>query len=144
MLEDVDMANYSPGLDGDSVGPDSVSDLSLASPQGLLEPPLLGQTILTDWMMFPLKVDKLVKWWFPLQLMKRAQPQASSAPAFYSTKFPVLGSLGDTFLYLPGWTKVLLMVVEGIVGGTLQANQTGNTNYNLIRKPKGDDSTVEC
>lgn len=79
-------------------------------------------------MMFPLKVDKLVKWWFPLQLMKRAQPQASSVPAFYSAKFPVLGLPGDTFLYLPGWTKVLLMMVEGIVGGTLQGNQTGHAN----------------
>nr|BAB29494.1 unnamed protein product [Mus musculus] len=87
--------------------------------KGLLEAPLLGQTILTEWMMFPLKVDKLVKWWFPLQLMKRALPQASSVPAFYSAKFPVFGLLGDTFLYLPGWTKVLLTVVEGIVGGTL-------------------------
>ncbi|XP_034353762.1 beta-galactosidase-1-like protein [Arvicanthis niloticus] len=73
--------------------------------KGLLEPPLLGQTILSEWMMFPLKVDKLVKWWLPLQLMKRAQPQAPSVPAFYSAKFPVLGLLGDTFLYLPGWTK---------------------------------------
>ncbi|ERE86581.1 beta-galactosidase-1-like protein [Cricetulus griseus] len=73
--------------------------------KGLLEPPLLGQTILTEWMMFPLKVDKLVRWWFPLQLTKRAQPQASSGPAFYSTTFSVLGKLGDTFLYLPGWTK---------------------------------------
>lgn len=73
--------------------------------KGLLEPPLLGQTVLTGWMMFPLKVDKLVKWWFPLQLMKRAQPQAPSAPAFYSAKFQALGLLGDTFLYLPGWTK---------------------------------------
>lgn len=89
-----------------------MSDFALASPQGLLEPPLLGQTVLTGWMMFPLKVDKLVKWWFPLQLMKRAQPQAPSAPAFYSAKFQALGLLGDTFLYLPGWTKVLLMVVE--------------------------------
>ncbi|XP_038939293.1 beta-galactosidase-1-like protein isoform X1 [Rattus norvegicus] len=73
--------------------------------KGLLEPPLLGQTVLTGWMMFPLKVDKLVKWWIPLQLMKRAQPQAPSVPAFYSAKFPALGLLGDTFLYLPGWTK---------------------------------------
>lgn len=102
------------------MGPDSVSDFALASPQGLLEPPLLGQTVLTGWMMFPLKVDKLVKWWIPLQLMKRAQPQAPSVPAFYSAKFPALGLLGDTFLYLPGWTKVLLMVVEGIVGGTFK------------------------
>ncbi|KAL6086492.1 hypothetical protein STEG23_002977 [Scotinomys teguina] len=73
--------------------------------KGLLEPPLLGQTILTEWMMFPLKVDKLVRWWFPLQLMKRAQPQPASGPAFYSTTFTVLGKLGDTFLHLPGWTK---------------------------------------
>ncbi|XP_006972225.1 beta-galactosidase-1-like protein [Peromyscus maniculatus bairdii] len=73
--------------------------------KGLLEPPLLGQTILTEWMMFPLKVDKLVRWWFPLQLMKRAQPPPASGPAFYSTTFTVLGKLGDTFLYLPGWTK---------------------------------------
>ncbi|XP_017651778.1 beta-galactosidase-1-like protein isoform X2 [Nannospalax galili] len=73
--------------------------------KGLLEPPILGQTILTEWMMFPLKVDKLVRWWFPLQLQKRSQSQASSGPAFYSTSFPLLGSIGDTFLYLPGWNK---------------------------------------
>uniref|UniRef100_A0A2K6FWS9 Galactosidase beta 1 like n=1 Tax=Propithecus coquereli TaxID=379532 RepID=A0A2K6FWS9_PROCO len=73
--------------------------------KGLLEPPILGQTMLIKWMMFPLKIDNLVKWWFPLQLPKSAQPQAPSGPSFYSTTFPILGSVGDTFLYLPGWTK---------------------------------------
>ncbi|XP_058389034.1 beta-galactosidase-1-like protein isoform X3 [Diceros bicornis minor] len=72
---------------------------------GLLEPPVLGQTVLTEWLMFPLKVDKLVKWWFPLQLLKKSRPQNPSGPTFYSTTFPILGSSGDTFLYLPGWTK---------------------------------------
>lgn len=79
--------------------------------------------------MFPLKIDKLIRWWFPLQLMKRAQPQVSSVPAFYSTTFSVLGKLGDTFLYLSGWTKVLLMVVVEVWGGTLQEKQSGNRNY---------------
>lgn len=124
---------------------DSVNDFPLASPQGLLEPPLLGQTILTEWMMFPLKVDKLVRWWFPLQLTKRAQPQASSGPAFYSTTFSVLGKLGDTFLYLPGWTKVLLMVVVkvgGVGGGHItKKNQLGIEITNLIRNLKEDNST---
>nr|XP_012595655.1 beta-galactosidase-1-like protein isoform X2 [Microcebus murinus] len=73
--------------------------------KGLLEPPILGQTMLIKWMMFPLKIDNLVKWWFPLQLPKSTQPQAPSGPTFYSTTFPILGSIGDTFLYLPGWTK---------------------------------------
>uniref|UniRef100_A0A8C4M2C6 Galactosidase beta 1 like n=2 Tax=Equus asinus TaxID=9793 RepID=A0A8C4M2C6_EQUAS len=73
--------------------------------KGLIEPPVLGQTILTRWLMFPLKVDKLVKWWFPLQLLKRSHPQTPSGPTFYSTMFAILGSSGDTFLYLPGWTK---------------------------------------
>ncbi|XP_005361652.1 beta-galactosidase-1-like protein isoform X1 [Microtus ochrogaster] len=73
--------------------------------KGLLETPLLGQTLLTEWTMFPLKIDKLIRWWFPLQLVKRAQPQVFSVPAFYSTTFSVLGKLGDTFLHLSGWTK---------------------------------------
>ncbi|XP_024099039.2 beta-galactosidase-1-like protein isoform X2 [Pongo abelii] len=73
--------------------------------KGLLEPPILGQTILTQWLMFPLKIDNLVKWWFPLQLPKWPYPQAPSGPTFYSKTFPILGSVGDTFLYLPGWTK---------------------------------------
>ncbi|KFO20163.1 beta-galactosidase-1-like protein [Fukomys damarensis] len=73
--------------------------------KGLLEPPILGKTILTQWMMFPLKIDDLVKWWFPVQWRKGEQPTASSGPTFYSTTFPILGSVGDTFLYLPGWTK---------------------------------------
>uniref|UniRef100_A0A452QXY8 Galactosidase beta 1 like n=1 Tax=Ursus americanus TaxID=9643 RepID=A0A452QXY8_URSAM len=73
--------------------------------KGLLEPPILGQRVLTQWLMFPLKVDKLVKWWFPLQLMKRSHPQVPSGPTFYSTTFPILGEGGDTFLFLPGWTK---------------------------------------
>jgi hypothetical protein len=81
-------------------------DFSFASSQGLLEPPVLGQTILTEWMMFPLKIDKLVKWWTPLHLLKGAQPEVPSGPTFYSTMFPILKSVGDTFLYLPGWTKV--------------------------------------
>lgn len=73
--------------------------------KGLLEPPILGQTVLTQWLMFPLKVDKLVKWWLPLQLLRRSRPQTSSGPTFYSTTFPILDSGGDTFLFLPGWTK---------------------------------------
>lgn len=88
----------------------------LPSSQGLLEPPILGQRILTQWLMFPLKVDKLVKWWFPLQLLKRSRPQTPSGPTFYSTTFKILDSGGDTFLFLPGWTKVLLTVVV-VVGG---------------------------
>ncbi|XP_023418297.1 beta-galactosidase-1-like protein isoform X2 [Cavia porcellus] len=73
--------------------------------KGLLEPPMLGQTVLTQWMMFPLKIDNLVKWWFPLQWKKRGVPPAPSGPTFYSANFPILGLVGDTFLYLPGWTK---------------------------------------
>ncbi|XP_028006743.2 beta-galactosidase-1-like protein isoform X2 [Eptesicus fuscus] len=73
--------------------------------KGLLQAPILGQTILTQWLMFPLKVDKLVKWWFPLQLLKNSRPQTPSGPIFYSTTFPILDSVRDTFLFLPGWTK---------------------------------------
>lgn len=82
----------------------------LPSSQGLLETPVLGQTVLTQWLMFPLKIDKLVKWWFPLQLPKSLHPQTPSGPTFYSTTFSILDPGGDTFLFLPGWTKVLLMV----------------------------------
>ncbi|XP_024618883.1 beta-galactosidase-1-like protein [Neophocaena asiaeorientalis asiaeorientalis] len=73
--------------------------------KGLLEPPILGQTVLTQWLMFPLKVDNLVKWWFPNPLLKSSHPQTPSGPTFYSTTFPILDSGGDTFLFLPGWTK---------------------------------------
>ncbi|XP_014318349.1 beta-galactosidase-1-like protein isoform X2 [Myotis lucifugus] len=73
--------------------------------KGLLQAPILGQTILTQWLMFPLKVDKLVKWSFPLQLLKNSHPQTPSGPIFYSTTFPILDSVRDTFLFLPGWTK---------------------------------------
>lgn len=90
----------------------------LPSSQGLLEPPILGQRILTQWLMFPLKVDKLVKWWFPLQLLKRSRPQTPSGPTFYSTTFKILDSGGDTFLFLPGWTKVSLTVVVVVGGGS--------------------------
>ncbi|XP_025783806.1 beta-galactosidase-1-like protein isoform X2 [Puma concolor] len=73
--------------------------------KGLLEPPVLGQTALNQWLMFPLKVDKLVKWWFPLPLLRSSHAQAPSGPTFYSTTFSILGEGGDTFLFLPGWTK---------------------------------------
>ncbi|XP_058911538.1 beta-galactosidase-1-like protein isoform X5 [Kogia breviceps] len=73
--------------------------------KGLLEPPILGQTVLIQWLMFPLKVDNLVKWWFPNPLLKSSHPQNPSGPTFYSTTFPILDSGGDTFLFLPGWTK---------------------------------------
>lgn len=81
----------------------------LPSSQGLLQAPILGQTILTQWLMFPLKVDKLVKWSFPLQLLKNTRPQTPSGPIFYSTTFTILDSVRDTFLFLPEWTKVLLI-----------------------------------
>ncbi|KAM8791966.1 beta-galactosidase-1-like protein [Rhynchonycteris naso] len=73
--------------------------------KGLLEPPLLGQTVLTHWLMFPLQVDKLVKRWLPHQLPKRSHPRTPSGPTFYSTTFQISDSAGDTFLFLPGWTK---------------------------------------
>ncbi|XP_068823319.1 beta-galactosidase-1-like protein isoform X2 [Capricornis sumatraensis] len=73
--------------------------------KGLLQPPILGQTVLTQWLMFPLKVDNLVKEWFPIQPLKSSHPQTPSGPTFYSTTFPILNSGGDTFLFLPGWTK---------------------------------------
>uniref|UniRef100_A0A673T662 Galactosidase beta 1 like n=1 Tax=Suricata suricatta TaxID=37032 RepID=A0A673T662_SURSU len=73
--------------------------------KGLLEPPVLGQTVLTQWLMFPLNIDKLVKRWFPLPLLRSSHPQVPSGPTFYSTTFPILGEGGDTFLFLPGWTK---------------------------------------
>lgn len=91
--------------------------------------------------MFPLKIDKLIRWWFPLQLMKRAQPQVSSVPAFYSTTFSVLGKLGDTFLYLSGWTKVLLMVVVEVWGAHYKKNNLGIEITNMIRSLKGGNST---
>ncbi|XP_036277678.1 beta-galactosidase-1-like protein isoform X2 [Pipistrellus kuhlii] len=73
--------------------------------KGLLQAPLLGQTILTQWLIFPLKVDQLVKRWFPLQLLKNSRPKTPSGPIFYSTTFPILDSVKDTFLFLPEWTK---------------------------------------
>lgn len=99
--------------------------------QGLLEPPILGQTVLTQWLMFPLKVDKLVKWWFPLQLLRSSRPQTPSGPTFYSTTFPILDSGGDTFLFLPGWTKVLLKVVVGVGmrGDERKTMEEGGANY---------------
>nr|KAF6450203.1 galactosidase beta 1 like [Molossus molossus] len=93
--------------------------------KGLLEPPILGQTILTHWLMFPLEVDKLVKWWFPPQLLKNSRPQIPSGPIFYSTTFSILDSGGDTFLFLPGWTKVLLMVVVGWGWGMMRQENHG-------------------
>lgn len=76
--------------------------------KGLLEPPVLGQFTLTNWLMFPLNVDKLVRWWLPLQMRKMQHPQhpgSPSGPVFYSTTFSIPSLVGDTFLYLPGWTK---------------------------------------
>ncbi|XP_004701857.1 beta-galactosidase-1-like protein [Echinops telfairi] len=73
--------------------------------KGLLEPPLLGHTVLTQWLIFPLKIDNLVKWWFPIQSPKKTQLTTSSGPAFYSASFQILGTTGDTFLYMPGWSK---------------------------------------
>lgn len=79
--------------------------------------------------MFPLKVDNLVKWWFPIQLLKTPHPQIPSGPTFYSTTFPVFDSGGDTFLYLPGWTKVL----DGAGGGAVrgEAGKEGQQKLSL-------------
>ncbi|XP_006867894.1 PREDICTED: beta-galactosidase-1-like protein isoform X2 [Chrysochloris asiatica] len=74
--------------------------------KGLVEPPLLGHAVLTQWLMFPLKIDKLVKWWFPVQIPKRSYLPTPSGPTFYSATFSVSDSVvGDTFLHLPGWSK---------------------------------------
>lgn len=69
--------------------------------KGLLEPPIMGQTILTQWLMFPLKLGKLVKWWLPLQLLTGSHLQTPSGPTLYSATFPILASGSDTFFFLP-------------------------------------------
>ncbi|KAM6177842.1 beta-galactosidase-1-like protein [Rhynchocyon petersi] len=73
--------------------------------KGLLKPPLLGQAVLTQWLIFPLKTDAFVKWWLPVQSPKEARLPTPSGPTFYSTVFEILGTVGDTFLYLPEWSK---------------------------------------
>ncbi|XP_006890307.1 PREDICTED: beta-galactosidase-1-like protein isoform X2 [Elephantulus edwardii] len=73
--------------------------------KGLLEPPLLGHQVLTQWSIFPLKIDKFVKWWLPAQSPKMPHLPTPSGPVFYSTTFPIVGTAGDTFLYLPKWSK---------------------------------------
>lgn len=67
--------------------------------KGLLEPPIMGQTILTQWLMCPVKLGKLVKWWLPLQLLTGSDLQTPSGPTLYSTTFPILASGGDTFSF---------------------------------------------
>ncbi|XP_038597079.1 beta-galactosidase-1-like protein isoform X3 [Tachyglossus aculeatus] len=71
--------------------------------KGLTGPLLLGGAALSDWLLFPLDPDSLVRSGWPPDGARPRDPRPG--PAFYAARFLLPGPAWDTFLYLPGWTK---------------------------------------
>ncbi|XP_072473950.1 beta-galactosidase-1-like protein isoform X3 [Notamacropus eugenii] len=74
--------------------------------KGLVQPLVLGKVVLTDWQLFPLNVDDLMDSENRVFETQKRDMKSPSGPAFYSATFRLPGPAWDTFLYLPGWTKV--------------------------------------
>ncbi|XP_056664138.1 beta-galactosidase-1-like protein isoform X3 [Monodelphis domestica] len=73
--------------------------------KGLIQPLVLGDVVLTDWLLFPLNIDALMDSKNRVFETQELNLKSSSGPAFYSATFQLPGPPWDTFLYLPGWTK---------------------------------------
>ncbi|XP_074047416.1 beta-galactosidase-1-like protein isoform X2 [Macrotis lagotis] len=73
--------------------------------KGLVQPLVLGKSVLTDWLLFPLNIDALMDVENRVFETQKNNSESPSGPAFYSAAFQLPGPAWDTFLYLPGWTK---------------------------------------
>ena len=78
---------------------------ALQDPKGIVGNVTLNNTVLTNWMMYPLDLDPVVK--EPL-LAEFEDEVSTQIPSFYSGTIPPTpdGTPRDTFLHLPGWFKV--------------------------------------
>jgi len=74
----------------------------LTDRKGITEAVLLGQQLLFDWKIYPIRLDKLSA--LPFAPLKN-----TNGPAFFRGAFTV-AELHDTFLALPGWTKGLAWI----------------------------------
>lgn len=69
--------------------------------QGLINNLTLDQTVLSNWLIYPLDVDLAESSQWP-QLSKK-----TTGPVFYRGTFTTGGINYDSYIKLPGWSKVL-------------------------------------
>lgn len=93
LVENMGRVNYGPGL---------------ADRKGITDAVLLGQQILYDWKIYPIRLDNL-------STLPFAAVQNTSGPAFFRGTFTVTEP-HDTFLALPGWTKGLAWINDFCLG----------------------------
>ena len=87
LVENMGRVNYGPGL---------------ADRKGITDAVLLGQQILYDWKIYPIRLDNL-------STLPFTPVQNTDGPAFFRGTFTV-AEPRDTFLALPGWTKGLAWI----------------------------------
>ncbi|XP_016850300.1 beta-galactosidase-1-like protein isoform X2 [Anolis carolinensis] len=69
--------------------------------KGLVKNLTLGSNIVTDWLIYPLGIDKAVSHsWPPVAPLSNG-----TGPAFYTGFFTTLGIAQDSFVKFPGWNK---------------------------------------
>lgn len=77
------------------------------SKQGILGNLILGNDILSDWMIFPLDIDGVIaSGWPHLGWKADRKLGVDTGPGFYSGALKPNGVSRDTFIKLTGWTKV--------------------------------------
>lgn len=80
--------------------------LPLAPTQGLLGNLSLASVPLSNWLIYPLDVDAVVAMNWPHTTPRAAGSSISTGPAIYTGAFRTPGIAWDTFVKLPGWSKV--------------------------------------
>lgn len=78
--------------------------------KGLVSNLFLGMDLLSDWLMYPLDIDKVIASGWPQSKLKRSNSEASMTeespgPSFYTGILHTPGVAWDSFLKLGGWTK---------------------------------------
>ncbi|MCJ8732959.1 hypothetical protein PDJAM_G00217660 [Pangasius djambal] len=74
--------------------------------KGILGNLILGNDILSDWMIFPLDIDGVIASGWPQSGWKADSKEAGdTGPSFYSGTLKPNGVSRDTFIKLSGWTK---------------------------------------
>lgn len=75
--------------------------------QGILGNLILGNDILSDWLIFPLDIDGVIASGWPQSGWKAVRKEGGDVgPSFYFGTLKPNGVSRDTFIKLTGWTKV--------------------------------------
>ncbi|XP_062861639.1 beta-galactosidase-1-like protein [Trichomycterus rosablanca] len=97
--------------------------------KGILGNLILGNDVLSDWLIFPLDVDGVIAKGLPQAGWHDGKSEEETGPAFYSGTFNSNGVSRDTFIKLNGWTKGQVFINGFNVGRFWAARGPQHTLY---------------